>query len=295
MDFSSLANRAGKLVADNSPAILTAIGATGAIAAVVLTGKASFRAAEIIAQQKEDTDRYTNEATVMVVRRRSDLGMSDDEIAKETDMPEDVVSDILSGSLVPLSTKAKFNLVWKEYVPAVIVGSIALAAIIGSNRVGARRAAALASAYSLAEKAAAEYKGKVLETLGKNKEEAVRNKVAQDQVKKNPPLKSEIIIVGNGDVLCHDAWSGRYFMSTIQDVKAAMNRVNFIINNYGYCSLTDFYGMVGLNATENSEEVGWNSDKQLDLQFNPVMTEDERPCISIAFDVTPVRNFHKFG
>jgi hypothetical protein len=70
-----------------------------------------------------------------------------------------------------------------------------------------------------------------------------------------------------------------------------MNDVNFKINNDLYASLTDFYDRIGLERTAMSDDVGWNSDKLLNLRFSTVLSEDGRPAISISYDVYPLRGF----
>ncbi len=52
MTFHEFAKRTEKLVADNSPAILTAWGVTGTLTTAYLTGKASFRAADLLAKDE---------------------------------------------------------------------------------------------------------------------------------------------------------------------------------------------------------------------------------------------------
>lgn len=158
-----------KLLSDNAPTILTAIGVTGTVMTAALTGRASYRAAEIIAFEEHQ-----------MAESRAD-------------------------SLTP---KEKVKLAWKEFVPAVGVGAITIACIIGVNRIGMRRTAALAAAYSLSEKAFDEYKSKVVERLGEGKEQRLRDDIAQDQVNRRPLSKNEVILTGNGDVLCYDSITG---------------------------------------------------------------------------------------
>lgn len=258
MKFGSFAKHAEKMIADNSPAILTAIGAAGAVFTAYLVGKASFRAAEIIA---EETAKVVGDA--------------------------DTVEEAI------LDTRAKIELVWKEYVPAVVMCAISVAAIIGSNHISTRRAAALAGAYSLSEKAFAEYKEKVLKTVGENKERRIRDDLAQDQANRNPP--PPMVIIGSGNQLCRETYTNQYFMSTVEDIKAAVNKVNNIINTEGSSDLAEFYSFLDIPWTKMSTEVGWNLDKLLEVEYSAVLVEGGKPCISIDFRTIPYRGSHKFG
>lgn len=189
--------------------------------------------------------------------------------------------------------KAVIKLVWKEYIPPVAAGAFTVSAIVLANRIGTKRAAAMAAAYTISEKAFEEYRSKVVKHVGANREEKIRDEIAQDRVDRRPVSK-EVIIAGSGDVLCFDAYSGRYFNSTMENLKRAMNDINRNVIHQGYASLSDFYEQVGLPATEASEEVGWNADKVLDLEFSTVLSEDGRPGLSFSFFVTPVRNYFRF-
>lgn len=241
--------RGGKLAADNSPAILTAVGVTGALTTAYLTGKASFKAALIL----NDNDHY---------------GQAD--------------------------VKEMFQLTWKCYIPAAITAALTISAIIGANRIGTRRAAALAAAYAISERAFEEYKTKIIEKLGPKKEQEARDEIAQDRVDRNPVGSQEIIIAGAGTVLCHEAYTGRYFLSDMETLRKAQNDINAQVLSDSYASLTDFYDLIGLPHTANSDEVGWNSDKLMDLKFSAVISQDGRsPCISIDFTVHPVRHYYR--
>lgn len=148
-------------------------------------------------------------------------------------------------------------------------------------------------AYTISERAYEEYRTKVVKHIGSNKEEKIRDEIAQDRVDRKPVSK-EVIIAGSGNVLCFDSYSGRYFNSTMETLKGAQNDTNYQVLNQGYASLSDFYERVGLPATDASEEVGWTQDKTLELEFSTTLSEDGRPCLSFAFFVAPVRNYFRF-
>jgi Family of unknown function (DUF6353) len=263
MIFDNLVKRAGKLLADNSPLVLTAIGVTGTVTTAFLAAKASFAAAEKIEDEKNSR------------------------LIRKTDA---------DGHLLPaFDNRAKAELVWKCYIPAAGTLVMTVACIVTANRIGTRRAAALASAYALSEKAWGEYKDQIIKTIGANKEQKVVDTVAQDRVTNNPPVDRQIIITEDGNVLCHDSLTGRYFMGTIEKIKAAQNEINHDVNTVGYASLSDFYYLIGLSRTSMSEEFGWNGDQLMEINFTTTLAEDgKRPCISFSFNHTPIRDFHLF-
>jgi len=49
-----------------------------------------------------------------------------------------------------------------------------------------------------------EYQEKVIETIGQNKENKIREAIIDDRLSKNPVSKNEILITGAGDVLFYE-------------------------------------------------------------------------------------------
>jgi len=180
---------------------------------------------------------------------------------------------------------------WKFYIPAGSVGIVTVAAIIGANQIGARRAAAFAAAFKLSEQLGEDYKKKVLETLGLQKEEKMRAELATDRMEKNPPTGNMLIIAGS-NVLFYDELSGRYFHNTMEAVMKAVNEINHKVNNYFCASLSDFYELIGLTATSISDAIGWNSDELLDVHYSTTIYKDQ-PAIMIGYNNDPIKGFDR--
>lgn len=190
----------------------------------------------------------------------------------------------------PEPTKAEqFKLVYKEYIPAIGTLALTVTCIIGANRIGNRRAAAVAAAYTLSERAFVEYKEKVLEKLGTKDEQKIRDEIAQDRIDQKPA--STVVVVGSGEVLCFEAYTGRYFMSNMETLKKAQNDVNYIVMNDMYASLSEFYQRVGLPTNDLSDNVGWNCDQMMELEFSACVADDGRPAIVVTFHVAPVAGY----
>lgn len=245
MDVMTYANVARNFVRDNTPAILTAFGVTGTLGTAYLTGKAAYESHPIIADYE-----YANG--------------------------------------IPDSTREMYiqrgKLVWKLYIPAIVSGTSTVLCIVIAARVGSRRTAAITAAYTLSERALVEYREKVTETLGANKEQKLRDELAQEKVAKNPP--GPTIITGDGQVLCYEMFTGRYFNSTMENLRRAENNINAHLIKHDRATVSDFYDEVGLPYTSYSGEVGWESDKMLELEYSTVLSEDSRPCIAFAYNYT---------
>ena len=125
-----------------------------------------------------------------------------------------------------LTVPEKVKVTWKCYIPATLLGLASVGCLIGANSVNLRRKAALATAYKLSETALAEYKEKVIETVGEEKAKDIRSAIAKDKMEKNPVTKSEVIITDKGESLFCDSISGRYFKSDMNTIEKAVNTIN---------------------------------------------------------------------
>lgn len=257
MNVGELFTKVTKLAGDNSSTILTGVGVTGVVTTAIFTGRASFKAAEIIRREQEEA--------------RTSTGDSDYE----------------------LNTKAKVKLVWPLYIPPVLVGITTITAIIAGNHEASKKIAALTVASGISERALQEYKDKVIEKFGENKAVSVRDEIAQDRINRNPPSAKDMIIVENGDVLCMDLHSGRYFHSSMEKLRRAENRINFEILNHMYASLSSFYDEIGLAPTSHSDDIGWNGNELFELVFSTVLTPDGRPCIAFDFARAPFAEYSR--
>lgn len=183
---------------------------------------------------------------------------------------------------IALAPEEKFKLVWKEFIPPVALAGATIGAIIGANTVSARRTAALMSAYSLTEKAFSDYKDKVVEHLGASKDNTIVAKVAEDIVSEKPS-DAQIFITGNGDVLCYESITGRYFNSSIEKIRKAENDANFQIIHEMTVTQNEFFRLLGLPSTSIGEEVGWDLDRKLELQISTMTSEDDKPCFVVGY------------
>lgn len=193
--------------------------------------------------------------------------------------------------LTPIET---IKVTWKLYLPAVITGIASASCIIGASAVNSKRNAALATAYTISEKALVTYRDKVIETIGEKKEKEVREKIAQDEVNKKPVSNSSIIMTSKGNTLCMDYISGRYFRSDLDTIRKVVNELNREMTYQNYISLDEFYSRLGLEPIKNSSRLGWNLDNGLiELEFSTCLTDEDEPCVVIDHIVSPKYDFDK--
>lgn len=264
--FKSLETGAKK----HSPEILTGIGIAGMVTSTVLAVKATPKALILVEEEK----------------RRQNHALLEEAKESGADMCNHV------DKLKPLEV---VKTTWKCYVPAAVTGTMSVLCLIGASSVSARRNAALATAYTLSETALKDYKEKVIETIGEKKETEVREAIAKDKIEKNPVTNHEVIITSNGDTLCYEAISGRYFKSDIDKIKKAINEANHQLLNDSYISLNEAYDWIGLDHTKIGYDLGWNIEQgMIEVNFDSMLATDGTPCVVLDYDKMPQYNFDKW-
>lgn len=195
-----------------------------------------------------------------------------------------------------LSTKEKAKLVWPLYIPPAVTAFSTCTFIITANRIGTRRTAALASAYALSERAFEEYKDKVVEKIGEKKEDEIRSEIAQDRI--NRLDDSRIVVYTDTEkMLCLDTFSNQVFYSDIETIRRAENDINAQILHSDYATVSDFYSQIAaedLNDTSVSGEMGWNTDKRLEVHYSSCLYKDKTPCLVIDYATLPIREPWRF-
>jgi hypothetical protein len=194
-----------------------------------------------------------------------------------------------------LTSKEIVECTWKCYVPAAIMGLVTVGCIIGANSISLRRNAALASVYSLSEAALKEYQAKVVETLGKNKEKAVRDDIHKDRIAANPVSNCEIALTGRGETLCYDPLGGGYFKSDIEFMRQTLNRLSRDLMSDMYISLNHVYNELGLRGTKLGDMVGWHIDDGLiEPDFSSQITDNGTPCLVLDYVTDPRVNHNGY-
>ena len=264
MDIKKIRDNVVNTISDKSPEILIGFGLAGMLTSTVLAVKATPKALEIIEEA---------ETHLSIVN----------DCADENDKH------------VELTKMDKVKLTWKCYAPAAVGYCVSAACIIGANSVNAKRNAVLAGAYKLSETALLEYRDKVTEVLGEEKEKEIRDSIAEDRVNKTE-RKGEVIIAGKGDTLCYDMHSGRYFKSNMDEIKRKLNEINYKLMQDNILSVNDFYDQIGLDPISTGYDFGWLVDDGLiRLYFTSTLTEDGQPCLAVHFDNMPRMGYDRLS
>lgn len=190
----------------------------------------------------------------------------------------------------PLNKTEIVKAAWKSYIPTAVACLGAVGCLIAANAVNVKRSAALTAAYALSETTLLEYRNKVAEEMGDRKAEEIRNKIVQDKIDKTPPSKSDVIIVGNGDVRCYDVFAGGYFQSNKNKLDRAVNELNRRILEDDYACLNDFYDAIDRPHTKSGDLLGWNNshgNRGVNIKYSSHLAPDGEPCLAFEFDLVP--------
>ena len=255
MQLKAIFTDLSKAARKHSPEILTGIGIAGMLSTTVLAVRATPKALMLIEEKKREK-KFAGE------------------------QPELTKVEIVKTA-------------WKPYIPAAVTGVASVACLVGASSVNARRNAALAAAYALSETTLADYKEKVVETLGEKKAQEVKDAIAKDQVEKNPQSKSSVIATDKGETLCYDSISGRYFKSDIEYIRRAVNNLNERLLFDTHISLNEYYDEIGLEEIfPMGENLGWTVDPDsankglIELDFSSQLAE-RTPCLVVGFSNAP--------
>lgn len=192
----------------------------------------------------------------------------------------------------PLTPKDTFKVTWRNYVPAVVTGTLSAACIVGANSIHLRRKAALSAACALSETALANFKSHAIERIGEKKVREIADDVAKGEIKENPASQTPVVVASSGSTWCYDPFGGRYFWGDIEKIRRAENLINKEMLSQGYVSLNDFYYEIGQPETKTGNDLGWNMvNGFVELWLSSQLDENDRPCAVIGFRREPHYDF----
>ena len=178
---SRFAAKAKFKLVKHSPDILMVCGAVGAVTSAVMACKATLKVNDIMS---------AHQSSVATIHDVKDGKVEVKEGAEYTE--EDAKKDLTT---VYVQTGVKLV---KLYAPAVILGTLSLGCMVGSNHILQKRNAALTAAYVTLDKAFNEYKGRVSERFGERVQHEIEHGIKAVEV------ESKVINEdGTEDVVLH--------------------------------------------------------------------------------------------
>ena len=252
--------RVGFKFKKHSPEILVGAGVVGVVASAVMACKATTKLDDVLAETKDTVDK----------------------IHDVTEHPEKIpegkeytVEDSKK-ALTIVYTQAGVKLV-KLYGPAVVLGTVSIAAIIGGHHILRKRNIALAAAYTAVDKGFKEYRGRVLERFGEEVDRELRYNIKAKEIEKTVTDANgkETVVKETVDVADPNLTSdyARFFDDgctgwtkdpefNLMFLKDQQRYANDLFKSKGHLFLNEVYDMLGIPRTQAGQVVGWIYDEK---------------------------------
>lgn len=268
----------------NSPHILFVAGVAGTITSTVLACRATLKLSNTLDEIQDDVNR---------VKEMKE---------KEEDSPTGYVSEDWHRDTFYVYTKASFKLV-KLYGPPVVIGALSIAALSTSHVQLSRRNTALMAAYAAMQKAYEDYRDRVREQLGEERELEIYHAVKNELIKneENEVIEANVVDPNTYspyarifDQACgpweKDNELNRIFLTSVQ------NYCNNKLRAVGHLFLNEVYDMLDFDHTKAGAVVGWvigeEGDNYVDFgiynAFSAKFVNGYERCIVLDFNVDGV-------
>lgn len=263
----------GRLASQHITELSVGVGIAGMITAIFQTAHASKKAEAKLAEVQESRKRvYMDEVT----------------------------QKWITGDPDPLTSSEVLKIKAPYYIPVALTAAGSAACIIFGTHQSLKRNALLTTALTVSDQAFRDYKKSVEEQIKEivpeekipEVKQKIQDKVAKKAVDASKTPAPVAIANADGKLLCYERYSGRYFYSTMEDVKRACNDLNRQMRDDNYISLNEFYYEVGLEETALGHELGWHIDRgYIDPTFGSTLTADNRLAMTVDFEIPPRTDF----
>ena len=259
--IGSTFNKAGYKLKKRSPEILIATGIVGFIGSTVLAIKATIKAIPVINETKKELS--------VIEKAKEDRETLTGEKYSLDDYKKDT-------KITLVKTGVQFI---KLYTPAVVLSAMSVANVLASHSIMKKRCIAFAAAYTAADKAFKEYRGRVATRFGDEiekelrygikaleiEEPAVAENGAQLANKKTTNIvdegwkSSDYSIYARVFDQLNDNWRKDPYANRMF-ILARQEEANMKLKWQGHLFLNEVYDMLGFPRTKAGAVVGWIYD-----------------------------------
>jgi hypothetical protein len=230
----------------HSPRILFVAGVVGVATSTVLACRATLKLEEVLAEIEDDLNTAKH-------------------LKHEKYSEEDRRKDI---AYVYIRTGVKIT---KLYGPSIVLGVASVGALAGSHHILSKRNAALTAAYASLQKGFNEYRQRVVDELGEDKERELRYQVKEVADGKDEAGKKKTIQEATGSPSMY----ARFFDANNRNwnsnseynmlfLRCQQNYLNDLLKSRGHVFLNDVYDNLGMDRSKEGSVVGWLWDSSGD-------------------------------
>ena len=238
----------------HSPTILFGVGVVGVVSTAVLAARATLKLSDALAEGEDGLKHV------------------------EVTVTEGEETKVKRSMDVRLKTAIK---VAKLYAPAVIVGAATVVAFTGSHVILKKRNAGLVAAYTVVAQDFRDYRKRVIEDQGDEKDLHYRFGTAEREIVEEGPNGPEVKTIRGLDqeairaAIEADRTYARIFDSSNKNwsdvpmqnqhfIQMVLNSFRDKLELHGVVFLSDVYDMLGFERTRASMQVGWTSEPEFD-------------------------------
>ena len=256
----------------HSPTILAIAGTVGVVTSGVMACKATTKLSTIIDEHHDNVDEIHDYI--------EENGFSDKYTEKDSNKDLTIVYAQTGVKLVKL------------YAPSVILGTVSLAAMLGSNHILRKRNIALTAAYTTAAKTFRTYRDRVVDRFGEGLDEELRygiktkeiEETVTDEKGKEKKVKKTVDVVNIEDI---DGYSRLFYEGnpgwdndprfTRMYLLSQLKYANTLLKKRGYLTLNEVYKMLGFSLIPDGQIMGWFYDEEHPntVDFGILDTNDE--------------------
>lgn len=194
----------------------------------------------------------------------------------------------------PMTKKEIVKDCWKFYLPAAALGAGTIACILGSNALNKKQIASLTAGYMALGKAYQEYRQKVIENFGIEKEAEIHDQIKEEKL---PEVREKM---EEEKLLCYEPISKRYFHATEIELTDAFYNANRYFALNGELSMNDFTSYLpGLDFTPEGDTLGWCAEYLaneweyywIDFNYYKQTTDDGLEVYYVEAFQEPIKEF----
>lgn len=193
----------------------------------------------------------------------------------------------------PLTIKDILKLVWKFYIPTLIVLLISATCGIASCTEAGRRAAALSSSYQAATALLEDRKAAEEEVVGKKKAEEIDAAAARREMERNHSADRGIYQTKYGNLKFEDEFTGIMFRSSVEAVKDQIRDYSDAVEDHGCLDIGCLHSRWGVpdDTSYVCRNTGWNEAMPKFYKSVHFVAEKtpftEEPYLKIVYDTYP--------
>lgn len=271
--FTSRVGRQVLVAQKHSPVVLFGAGIIGVAATVVLACRATLKLDEIVEKAQVDIEAAHS------LRSQNYANYS------EADCQRDL-------AIIYTRTAVRLG---KLYAPAFIIGVASVGALVGSHAILSKRNVALTAAYAGLERAFKEYRQRVIDEIGEEKEQELRYaSVTREIVEKDETGKEVTKVEKVIDPTAYSPYA-RFFDEYSQSwsktpeinllfLRSQQNYANDLLKARGHVFLNEVYDMLGIARSKAGAIVGWviskNGDNFVDFHIYDGTSDIKRQFVN---------------